>query len=74
MNTITTSELFNAGYCKAPNNIHSLPGDRWYAQGPGLPEPKKDQELRLINGHLSIWTTKYYERPDRSGFVFPISG
>jgi hypothetical protein len=74
MNTTTTSDFFRAGYCKSPNNIHNLPGDGWYAQGPGKPQPIRSQEIRMIDGKLSVWATKYYNRPDGSGFMFSISG
>lgn len=72
---MTTSEIMlSAGFVKSPNNIHSLPGDEWYACGPGKVTVKIGEELRVIDGKVSIWTTKYYDRPDGSGFMFHISG
>lgn len=72
---MTTNEMmFKAGYCKAPNNIWGLPGNEWYAMGPNTPTVKHNEEIRLIDGEISIWTTRYYERPDGSHFMFHISG
>jgi hypothetical protein len=67
-------ELMSKGYVIAVNNIHSLPGEGWYAAGSGKPTAKFGEEIRLIDGQLSVWKTKYYKRPDGSGFIFPISG
>jgi hypothetical protein len=69
----TQQQLLSAGYVKSPNNIHSLPGDGWYASGPGKVTVKFGEEIRLVSGKLQIWTTKYYQRPDNT-FIFPISG
>ena len=27
-----------SGYVRSPNNIFNIPGSRWYAGGPGIPE------------------------------------
>lgn len=70
---ITNLDLRSAGFAAAPNNIHSLPGQGWYACGPAIPTVGFSQEIRLIDGALSVWTTKYYKRPD-STFNFSISG
>lgn len=70
---ITNEIMLAAGYCASPNNIHGLPGREWYAMGPGLPTVKHGQEIRVIDGSLSVWTTKYYDRPDNT-FKFHISG
>lgn len=65
--------LLAAGFNAAPNNIHSLPGREWYASGPNIATVKHAEEIRVIDGHLSVWTTKYYQRPDNT-FNFHISG
>jgi len=72
---MTTNEMmFAAGYCKSPNNIWGLPGNEWYAMSSGVPTVSHSEEIRLIDGKIEIWTTKYYNRPDGSGFNFHISG
>ncbi|MBN3761374.1 hypothetical protein [Burkholderia sp. Ac-20365] len=48
-----------AGYCRCPNNIHSLPGTIWYAGGPGIPEPKGLQEVYLHEGKISVITHRF---------------
>ena len=69
----TSPEMLKNGFFASPNNIHSLPGQEWYAGSRGIPTVKFGQEIRLIDGNLSIWTTKYYQRPDNT-FMFSISG
>jgi len=70
---ITSEMLLSIGYNASPNNIHSLPGNEWSAGSAGMARTKHNEEIRLIDGKLSVWTTKYYQRPD-STFMFSISG
>lgn len=70
---IESRDMLNAGYVAGPNNINSLPGQEWYPSGMGILQPISGHEIRLIDRHISIWTTKYYQRPDNC-FMFSISG
>lgn len=74
MTTITSEMLLSINYAASPNNIHGLPGSEWNGASAGMACTKHSEHIRLIDGKLSIWTTKYYKRPDGSGFMFSISG
>ncbi|MFP3637580.1 hypothetical protein [Paraburkholderia sp. SIMBA_054] len=53
---VLVADLRKHGYCRSPNNIHSLPGTTWYAGGPGIPEPPQHGfvDVYLHESQLSI--------------------
>lgn len=63
-NKALREELRAHGYVRCPNNIYSMPGQFWYAGGPGLPEPSGlNDEIYVHEDKVSILRHRFVGVP-----------
>ena len=53
-------DMLKNGYVCSPNNIHSLPGDIMYANGPGCPQYPSSHQVQVLPDRIRVFTNRFF--------------